>query len=110
MYLLNTDLTVHWVFGAQSDPIISTSLDVQVTTPGGAVTYYNNAIPVENFLSPGEFNEGFADYTFNANEVGLWTIVLTTGTDALNSIYRETKMFITTNDILTRKFIDGSLL
>jgi hypothetical protein len=110
MYLLDTDLTVNWVFGAQDDVIALADLDVQIAAPDNTVVYENAAIDAEDFLAPTSTADGFASYTFTADQLGLWNITLTNGTGALNQIYMERKIFVSTNNILTKKYIDGSLL
>ena len=110
MYLVDTDLKVHWVFGAQPGTIALADLDVQITAPDNTVTYTNSGILAEDFLAPTTTSDGFASYTFTADAAGLWIATLTTGTGAANAVYQEVKIFVTTNDVLTRKFIDGSLL
>lgn len=110
MYLLDTDLTVHWVFGATPDIITMAELDVQITKPDNSVIYTNSAILSGDFLAPTVTSDGFATYTFTADATGLWIATLTNGTGAANEVYKEIKIFVVTNDILTRKFIDGSLL
>jgi len=110
MYLLDTDLTVNWVFGAIPGEILLADLDVQITSPDNTVTYIDSAILAEDFLAPTDTSDGYASYTFTADATGLWLITLTTGTGAANDIYMETQIFVTINDTLTKKFIDGSLL
>ena len=110
MYLINTDLTVNWVFASQADVITRTDLDIQITDPDGNVTYTDSAIAAEDFLAPTVSSDGYAAYTFTADVLGLWSIVLTNGTGVANTVYKETKIYVDKNDILTKKFIDGSLL
>jgi len=104
MYLLNTDITVNWVLNVTSDTILLSDLDIKIEQPSGLSDYIPNAITAENYVQPTENSKGSVSYTFTASILGLWIITLTNGTEAINTIYSSSKLFISKNDIYTKKF------
>lgn len=112
MYLVNTTLTVNWVLRATIYEILRETLDIVIKPPKGKGNeqYFNAAILPENYVQPTSNTDGIVSFDFTPDQVGLWIIVLTDGTEDSNLIYYESKLLISKNDIYTKKHVKGSLL
>lgn len=110
MYLNNQALTVNWRLEPVDDPILLASLDLYLTPPDGIVVYTPAAIGAQDYVAPTATEFGMLSYIFTPNQLGLWTVTLTDGTEFANTIWYTYYLQISINDLYTKKFIVGDVL
>ena len=110
MYLVNTTITVNWEIPATVITYLLEDFDISIKPPDRISTYIDNAILAENYLAPTPTTDGLVAYDFTPDEVGLWTITLSSGTGAAHVEFYSYKILVSKNDLYTRKKIKRGLI
>lgn len=110
MYLINTEITVNWYLYTANDPPLLADLDIHIVEPDGVSQYIDNAILAPDYTPSTSTTRGVAVYRFTPDKLGLWTITLSEGTGSQNQKFTTYEIVVSTNDILTKKYVKGSLL
>lgn len=89
MFILNTTIDVNWLFPATVQVYTYTDFDVIVRKPDGTSSYNESAILEQDFIAPTHNTTGGVTYKFTPDEIGVWLVILTIGTQDSSDIYYE---------------------
>ena len=98
MFLINTEIEVNWLLPATAQAYTYDSFDVIVKKPDGSSEYFESAIQENDFIAPTVSTIGGVTYRLNADALGVWVVVLTTGTSDSNDIYKEYYLRVSKDD------------
>ena len=78
MFIVGNPITISWIVGRTSKTIPSSTFDITLHDPSGAVIYTDDA-PL-TYLAPTATETGLITYVCPASNPGVWRILLSTGT------------------------------
>lgn len=84
--------------------------DISITTPSGVQTYYEGGVnTVDSFVAPGSVasdTQGSLTESLALTELGVYTIVLSTGTASSYTVLANDVIMVVSNDTTTSRNVE----